>query len=136
MSATSGIISELNDLIESGLAKSYNTDLHDAIARLAELERTNNELAVHLDKTISVAADAIKRAAELERENAELRELRRVSFMQMLAVLRQCSDRLEIFNSSFSDIDPLSDTIVQYRSDANDSFVLERRAALAGSGEK
>ena len=79
---------------------------------------------------------AAARLDELERENAELRELRRVSFMQMLAVLRQCSDRLEIFNSSFSDIDPLSDTIVQYRSDANDSFVLERRAALAGSGEK
>jgi hypothetical protein len=85
---------------------------------------------------IPACVEAAARLDELERENARLRELRRVSFMQMLAVLRQCSDRLEIFNTSFSDIDPLSDTIVQYRSDANDSFVLERRAALAGSGEK
>jgi len=85
---------------------------------------------------LSTLHAAAARLDELERENAELRELRRVSFMQMLAVLRQCGDRLEIFNSSFSDIDPLSDTIVQYRRDANDSFVLERRAALAGSGEK
>ena len=77
-----------------------------------------------------MSEDLLKRLSEMEAENARLRELHRVSFMQMLAVLRQCSDRLEIFNSSFSDIDPLSDTIVQYRSDANDSFVLERRAAL------
>jgi len=61
--------------------------------------------------------------------------LRRIG-LHLLAVLRQCNNRLEIFNSSFIDIDPLTDEIIQYRSDANDSFVLERRTALAqGGGE-
>ena len=107
---------------------------------VAEMEKRARELSTYhgpfdvIDhRTAAILRTAAARLSELERENAELRELRRVSFMQMLAVLRQCSDRLEIFNSSFCDIDPFSDTIVQYRSDANDSFVLERRAALAGS---
>lgn len=66
----------------------------------------------------------------LEAENARLRELHRVSFIQMLAILRQNGDRLEIYNSSFTDVDPLSDTIIHTGSDVNDSTVLERRAAL------
>lgn len=101
-----------------------------AADRLSEMEGENKSLALHLDKTVAVAADALKRVDEREMEIAHLRELRRVSFMQMLAILRQNGDRLEIYNSALSDVDPLFDTIIHSRSDANDSFVLERRAAL------
>ena len=132
-----------NELIEAVHAGANRDDvariegavwrLFDRVSGLRYFMDARTSLLAELENEKRQTRAAAARLDELERENAELRELRRVSFMQMLAVLRQCSDRLEIFNSSFSDIDPLSDTIVQYRSDANDSFVLERRAALAGS---
>ena len=106
--------------------------LNEMTANFVEFSQTSNNnmhRRLYFNRA-ELSRAAASRLSEMEAENARLRELHRVSFMQMLAVLRQCSDRLEIFNSSFSDIDPLSDTIVQYRSDANDSFVLERRAAL------
>jgi len=129
MSTMNTLIADLEAIPLADMTERDQLTFAAAIGHLRRLSDRVHTLEISQHRTA-------EKIDELERENAELRELRRVSFMQMLAVLRQCSDRLEIFNSSFSDIDPLSDTIVQYRSDANDSVVLERRAALAGSGEK
>ena len=126
MSTMNTLIADLEAIPLADMTERDQLTFAAAIGHLRRLSDRVHTLEISQHRTA-------EKIDELERENAELRELRRVSFMQMLAVLRQCSDRLEIFNSSFCDIDPFSDTIVQYRSDANDSFVLERRAALAGS---
>ncbi len=49
------------------------TDLRLAASRLSELQDEKNELAVHLDKTIAVAADAVTRASAAANEVVRLR---------------------------------------------------------------
>ena len=93
-----------------------------------------------LDDAAKLIGSQRQTISELRDEVTKLRELWRVSFIQMLCILRQSGDKLEIYNSNATQIDPYSDEIIQTASDVHDSIFLERRpakarAALSRTGE-